>query len=52
MEPCPLHDECERHLPPQACEYRSGEITREEAESKASASEGYYGGDGVFADNH
>jgi len=40
MEPCPMHSDCELYLSVEACEYRSGLITYEEAEDRACAIQG------------
>lgn len=52
MEQCPLHDECERYLPEEACEYRSGRMTYAEAEAEAYRLSGQSACDGTYADNH
>lgn len=52
MEQCPLHFECERYLSAEACEYRSGLMTYEEAEAEAYRLSGQSACDGVYADNH
>lgn len=41
MKPCPLHHECEFHQDAAACEYRSGEITYEQADTLAGERGGF-----------
>ncbi len=52
MELCPLHFECERYLRAEVCDYRSGRMTYEEAETEAYNQSGRSACDGVYADNH
>ncbi len=48
--PCPLHDDCERYLTADECDYRSGRLTYTEAEDAADRQAGRSVADG-WAEN-
>jgi hypothetical protein len=49
--PCPLHADCELYLKEEDCEYRSREISYEEAEGQAYFQSGLSARSDGFADN-